>query len=85
MTKHVKLHMAIAVDETETVLLPFPHMLLKTEQMPTACEVFILSLLFIKVLYFAEAIPNNVPECHKKSQTQKTTYDFKYYCRTKPC
>lgn len=59
MTKKVKLYMATAVDETGTVLLPFPHILVKREQIPTVYEVFTLSLLSVKVLYFVEAIPNN--------------------------
>lgn len=53
--------MAIALDGIGSVLLPFPHVLAKTEQIPTAYEVFILSLLSVKVLYFVEAIPNNIP------------------------
>lgn len=74
MTKKVHLYMAIAVDETGTVLLPFPHVLVKTEQTPTAYEVFILSLLSIKVLYFLDAIPDNIPQCHQKIKTRKGSW-----------
>lgn len=61
MTKVVKLFMVIAVDETGTVLLPFPHILVNTEQIPTSYKVLVLSLLSVKILYFVEAIPNNIP------------------------
>lgn len=71
MTKKVKLDMVIAVDETGTFLFPFRHILVKRRQILTAYNVFILSLLFIKILYFAEAIPNNTPQCHKKIKTRK--------------
>lgn len=60
MTKKVKLYMATAVGETGTVL-PFPHILAKIEQIPTAYEVFLLTLLSTKVLYFDEVISNNIP------------------------
>lgn len=61
MAKVVKLYMVTAVDETRTVLLPFPHILVNTEQIPISYKVLVLSLLYIKILYFVEAIPNNVP------------------------
>lgn len=61
MKKVVKSYMVIAADETGTVPLPFPLILANTEQIPTSYKVLVLSLLSIKILYFVEAIPNNIP------------------------
>lgn len=66
--KEVEMIHSIAVDETGTGLLPFPHILAKTEQTPTAYKAFFFNLLSVKVLYFVEAIPNNIPCCHKKKK-----------------
>lgn len=84
MTKVVELYTAIAVDETGTVLLPFTHILVNIEQIPTSYKVLVLSLLYVKILYFVEAIPNNIPVSWK-NQNQKMKFDSKYSCRRKTC
>lgn len=85
MTKVVKLYMVIAVDETGTVLLPFPHILVNTEQIPTSYKVFESWACFLSKFCILLKPSQTTFQCHKKNQNQKIKLDSKYYCKSKTC